>query len=213
MSQSEFKFSFILQGYYTPEQQMDLTDKLIEAGCDYPEVTAHNGVITLEFFAERTEEQTMFDIMMEELKRVESTGAKIFNVAQPDEITVSDLAERGHINKMTASRLSRRVSTIAKDFPEPCYGFKWSWSEVSRWMFAKGGDYKIDRALSEQAEAVRVLSHAIMVRNNLQDEKVAQALGNFKLHFQTIMSEDEYAMSDESSPTGMGKSLSMRVAY
>ncbi|MFK0573317.1 hypothetical protein, partial [Endozoicomonas sp.] len=69
MSQSPFNFSFILQGRFSDEEQMNLSDSLIEAGCDYPEVSAHNDIITLEFFNEGINDNFQ-GVILEEMKRV-----------------------------------------------------------------------------------------------------------------------------------------------
>lgn len=76
-------FSFTLKGTFNAEQQTDLADKLIDAGCDYPEVSAHNDIITLEFFPDASE-QDLQQVIQDEIKRVESTGVSINLLVKPD---------------------------------------------------------------------------------------------------------------------------------
>lgn len=69
-------FSVTLEGTFNAEQQTALTDKLIDAGCDYPEISAHNDTITLEFFPD-TSKDSFKKVMLKEIKRVESIGLAI----------------------------------------------------------------------------------------------------------------------------------------
>lgn len=150
---------------------MNLSDSLIEAGCDYPEVSAHNDIITLEFFNEGISENFQ-GVVLEEIKRVESVGVFISSLVEADAVTVSDIAERSGINKMNISRYSRQISA-AEDFPAPVYGEKWSWSEVAAWLNARG---KLSSEACGMAEALKNAGNAISVRAIMRDADTTHCL-------------------------------------
>ena len=152
-----FEFGLVLHGRYNIDQEMELCDSLIEAGCDYPEVSSTNDIVLIEFEVERSDFR---QVILEEIQKVESTGAKVAKLYNGDSVSISDIARRSGINKMTVSRYSRNQNGC-EDFPAPLYGDSWSWAEVTQWLYLRK---KTETDVVAKAEAVRDIEQALLLK-------------------------------------------------
>ena len=99
--------------------------------------------------------------ILDDIQKVETAGAKVAKLANGDSVSISDIARRSGISKMTISRYSR-YQHGCEDFPAPLYGDSWSWLEVAQWLQAHE---KIDAAAVVLAEAVRDIEQALLLKS------------------------------------------------
>ncbi len=168
-----FEFGFFLDGLYDMEQQMELCDALIEAGCDYPEVTSLHDRVLLEFQSDATDHRRA---ILNEVQKIESTGARVARMLADDAVSISEIARRSGINKMMVSRQCRQLNGY-EDFPIPAYCDAWSWAEVSEWLHTRN---HLDAEVVEQARALRDAEQALLLRNLTENSaalEIARKIG------------------------------------
>ena len=153
-----FEFGLILHGRYNVDQEMELCNALIEAGCDFPEVSSKNNIVLIEFTSDNSDYR---QAILDDIYKVEAAGAKVAKLANGDSVSISDIARRSGIRKMTISRYSRHQNGC-EDFPAPLYGDSWSWLEVAQWLLTYE---KIDAAAVAQAEAARDIEQALLLKS------------------------------------------------
>lgn len=141
-----FEFSIVATGL--DPQADDFESRFYDAGCDDALVSFQKGHIIIDFARESDD---IISAITSAQADVEKAGATIVRIEPDPLVSLSEIASRAHCSRAAVSLYAKGLRE--QDFPSPIVKVTsdsplWNWSEVSKWMFARG---KINRVVAVEA--------------------------------------------------------------